>query len=865
MERLEPWNSSPAVEARVEELLARLTLEEKIDLVSGKNDVASRPDWDKKPLPVYPVLSLADGPAGVRMNTSAINGGRATAAPAPIALAASWDPELARRFGDLLGAEFAATGHNVMLGPAVDIARVPVGGRTFESFGEDPLLQARLASAEIPAIQAHGVQACLKHYLVNNQEYERTTVDVRVDERTLQEIYLPPVTAAVQAGVASVMGSYNKINGVYACENPHTLTTILRERLGFRGWVMSDFLATHSTVEAANAGLEWELGPRHWGEHLLAAVRSGAVSAERLDEMVRRILRPTVGLGLDVRPPAVGELPVERHGELARGIAEQCIVLLKNEGERLPLNRDGPGSVALIGPDAGSVAAGGGGSAAVRPTYAVSVLEGLRQYLGEGVRISHLPGVDPIGPGALLPGLPAIPSGWLTPQGATGEERGLRATYWATPNFAGEPHATQIEPGVNVNYGFFDLFAGANPASPGYLGKPAGLGGDFSVRWSGRLDVPVDGDYTLELSCHGAARLLLDGELVIDTTTGLGENAGITMLHAATVALRAGATPEVIVEFVAPPQPHGFGFPEARLRLGWHPPAGVLDPMIREAADLARGSDIAIVVARTYEGEQMDRPDLALPSGQGELIRAVAAANPYTVVVLMSGGPVETTSWEGAVPAILEAWYAGQEQGGAVARVLFGEVNPSGRLPLTFPRSLSTTPVATPEQYPGIDGVVHYAEGIFVGYRGYDQFGIEPQYPFGYGLSYTTFAYSEFQLSPETTGGKEAIRVSFTLTNVGRRAGTEIAQVYLGLPESAGEPPKRLVGWARVPLGPAESRQIAIALDPQSVERPFSYWNTTRHGWEVASGDYQVYVGASSRDIRLTGTFRVEQPNQTMI
>jgi beta-glucosidase len=851
---MERWDTSQAVEARVAELLGRLTLEEKVDLVSGKNDVASRPDWSKEPLPPYPVLSLADGPAGVRMNAPVINGGRATALPAPIALAASWDPELARQYGDLLGAEFAATGHNVMLGPAVDIARAPVGGRTFEAFGEDPLLQACMAAAEIAAIQAHGVQACLKHYLANNQEYQRNTIDVQVDERTLQEIYLPPVAAAVRAGVASVMGSYNKVNGTYACENPHLLTTILREQLGFQGWVMSDFLATPSTVAAANAGLEWELGPRHWGEHLLEAVRSGAVPAERLDEMVRRILRPTLGLGLDQRPPTVGAVPAERHGEIARAIAEQCIVLLKNDGDLLPLSRDGLGSIAVIGPDAASVAAAGGGSAGVQPTYGVSVLAGLRRYLGESVRISHVPGVDPIGAGALLPGLPAIPSGWLIPEGGAADERGLRASYWANTEFAGEPHATQVEPGVNINYGFFDLFAGANPATPGAPAKPAGLDGGFSARWSGQLAIPTDGDYTLQLSCHGVARLSLDGALVIDTAASAGENAGVTTLHAATIRLRAGSTPKVIVEYIAPPRPHGFGFPEARLRLGWKPPAGVLDPKIHEAAEIARGSEIALVVARTYEGEQMDRPDLALPNGQGELIQAVAAANPRTVVVLMSGGPAETTSWEGSVPAIVEAWYAGQEQGTAVARVLFGEVNPAGRLPLTFPRSMSATPIAAPEQYPGVGGIVRYSEGLRVGYRGYDQPGLTPQYPFGYGLSYTTFAYANLRLSAEVLGADEALTVSVDVTNTGERAGDEVVQLYVKHLSSAVERPGlELKGFRRISLDPGETKTVGLAL----AARDLAYWNAGEGRFAVEHDTIQIQVGRSSADIQLKATAQV--------
>ena len=266
---------------------------------------------------------------------------------------------------------------------------------------------------------------------------------------------------------------------------------------------------------------------------------------------------------------------------------------------------------------------------------------------------------------------------------------------------------------------------------------------------------------------------------------------------------------------------------------------------------------MAIVVTRTFESEEMDRPDLSLPNGQGELIRAVSAVNPNTIVVLMNGGPVETASWEADVPAILEAWYAGQEQGNAVARILFGDVSPSGRLPLTFPRSQSESPVSTLVQYPGVDGIVHYSEGLFVGYRGYDQYNIEPQYPFGHGLSYASYTYGQLSITPETTdSAAQAIRVAFTLSNTGSRSGTEIAQIYLGIPDEVIAPPKKLVDWARVTLKPGETQEITVNLDPLGWERPFSYWNNQHGQWEIAPGTYQLFIGASSRDIRLSGSFQ---------
>jgi beta-glucosidase len=741
------------------------------------------------------------------------------------------------------------------------------------------LLQARLVVPEIRALQAHPVQASLKHYIVNNQEYKRATLDVRIDERTLEEIYLPPFTAGVQAGrVASVMGAYPKVNGTFGCENPYTLTTILREQLGFRGWVINDFGANHRTVESANAGLDMELGgPKSWGAPLLAAVHTGQVSAARIDEMVRRILRPMVGLGLFDHPVAVRPFPVQQHGAVARLIGEQGIVLLKNQAVAptgvplLPLSSQALRSIAVIGPDADNAAAAGGGSGRVQLTYTVSVLEGIRRRAGEGVRVDWAPGTDRISVGVMLPGPPAIPSAVLTPADAAHREHGLRAEYWPNPSFAGEPAVVRTEAQLNLNLGFFTLprVQAVSPQFP----PPPDVGDKISVRWTGSLTIPASGDYLLSLTSLGSARLYLDGQLLIDASRSEVEKAADSsrwipqfvewggwgaQVHTATLPLIAGEVHTVGIEYAAdlPEQSWIYG---AQVRFGWQPPADVVAPWIAEAAARAGRSDVAIVVVRDYNTEGWDRPSLRLPNEQDRLIRAVTAANPRTVVVLTAGGAVETASWEDSTPAVLQAWYTGQEQGSAIARVLFGDVNPGGKLPITFPRSEDQTPVATPAQYPGIDGVVHYSEGIFVGYRGYDQFGIEPQYPFGYGLSYTTFAYSEFQLTPEMTDGKAAIRVRFMLTNTGSRAGTEIAQVYLGLPAAVGAPPKRLVGWARVPLELEGRQQVTVTLDPQSAERPLSYWNADTHGWEIATGDYQVYVGASSRDIRLTGTFRVER------
>jgi len=383
--------------------------------------------------------------------------------------------------------------------------------------------------------------------------------------------------------------------------------------------------------------------------------------------------------------------------------------------------------------------------------------------------------------------------------------------------------------------------------------------------YSRGITVPTTGEYTLSLTHLGTARLYLDGQLLIDEP-------GITLeTQSVRLHLVADQPHALRIDYAAdrpeqytpvPGEVSTSGLIGSKVRLGWEHPADMVPPAMQEAASLAARSDVAVVVVRDYRNEHADLPSLTLSNEQDLLVQTVVAANPRTIVALATGGPV-LLPWLDQVPVVLESWYAGQEQGNALADVLFGDVNPSGKLPVTFPRSERDTPVSSPEQYAGRDDfVASYSEGLGVGYRGYDQFGIEPLFPFGHGLSYTSFAYSRLQLVPETTDGTKNVQVRFTLTNTGSRAGAEVAQVYLGLPASTGEPPKRLVGWAKVELEPGETKEVSVSLDPNSASHPLSYWNVTTNGWEMASGDYQVHVGASSRDIRLTDTLYVHHADK---
>lgn len=850
-------NTSLSPDERVDLLLAQMTLTEKVAMLSEQSSAGLPPSRLR-----IPTLVFTDGPCGIRIDRSRrdVNEGRTTAPPAPIALAATWNTEAAQQYGELVGREAWSTGHNVLFGPGLDIVRIPFFGRLFESLGEDPVLTGQMAARYIQGVQRHAVIATAKHYNVNAQEENRHTVNALLNERTLQEIYTLPFALAVKDGhVSAVMGAYNKINGTYCCEHPHLLTEILKQQLGFTGWVISDFEATHSTVEAANAGLDVELGvppAKYFGTSLLAVVQAEQVSMASIDEKVSRILRTMFTCGLFDAPVEISPFPIEEHGRLAREIANQSIVLLKNAQALLPLVNSKLHSLAVIGADADSYIAGGG-SAFVLPTYLVSIREGIRRRAGESVQVEYGEGTDPVSPADLLPGLPFVPSSVLTPGDSSSQQHGLYAEYWTNPHFEGEPQLVRIDRQVALNLGFFN-FGGMNASSLPEI--PGEFNSVMSARWTGNLIVPTTGDYTLSLTHLGTTRLFLDGELLID-------DPGITLqMQSVARSLVAGQSYALRIEYAAdrPEQgasimggPGMFSLTGAKVRFGWEHPADAIPPAMQEAAALAGRTDAAVVVVRDYRAEHGDLPSLTLSTEQDLLIQMVAASNPRTIVVVASGGPV-LMPWLDQVPAVLESWYGGQELGNALADVLFGDVTPSGKLPITFPRSDHDTPIASTEQYSRTTKVAHFSEGLGVGYRGYDQFGIEPLFPFGYGLSYTSFAYSHLQIEPMTTDGTNPLHVNFTITNTGERTGAEIAQVYLGLPTSTDEPPKRLVGWARLELKAGESREVTMILDPNATSRPLSYWNVSTHDWDIANGDYSVYVGASSRDIRLTSSLHVQ-------
>jgi beta-glucosidase len=837
-----PTTSAPAAAGAslVSRLVQAMTLDEKLGMVNGWPDGVSPPPTTDRLIGVgfipgvprlgIPALTFTDGPAGVRMNLPT------TAMPAPVALAATFSAELAQQYGTVLGRDARARDQDVIFAPMLNLVRVPQAGRNFETLGEDPFLMARLVTAETRGIQGEGVIATAKHYAENNQENQRQTINVNVDERTLHEIELRGFEAAVRkAHTGSVMCSYNSVNGHFACENPTLLTDILRRQWGFTGFVVSDYGANHSAGPALQAGLDIEFFGTHFHE-LKALIQSGAVPEAALDAAVRHILTTMDRFGLLAHASPTGGTVVNRplppfpllaDARRARQIAEDGAVLLRNKAATLPLRRADLGSLAVIGTTARTLLVGGGGSSRVIGVTdrEISPLTALRRHAGPQGNIAFRVGRDVQGV--------AVPSSALTPPNPAPGQHGLLRTNTVTG-------ATQIDPNID--------FVGANALPEG-----------TQATWTGTLTAPATGDYLLAVQTAGTgASLTVDGTPVV--TGGILALLGTT-LHRTTdglansfVHLPLTAGPHTI-SVTAAPIPAFPPFIEAssgpvQIRLAWITPQQ-RQANLAAAAAAARRARTAVVFAYMEGTEGVDQPTLALPDEQDQLIEAVARANPRTVVVLNSGYPV-LMPWVKEVRAILDMWYPGQEGGRATADLLVGAAVPGGKLPVTFPAREADAPTATsPLRYPGVNGQEYYSEGIFVGYRWYDQQRIRPLFPFGYGLSYTTFGYRHLRV----LGARQGIpRVRFTVTNTGRRTGTEVAQVYVGrLPTSLPTTVKQLAGVARVTLGPGQSRTVTVSLDRLSL----SYWDSQADRWVTPAGQVAVLVGSSSRNIQLRGTITI--------
>ena len=803
----------PAAE-RADLLVREMTLDEKVSMLHA----VSNNSHARETLPIrrlcIPALRLNNGSAGVG------SGGpvqpQATALPAPLGLAASFDTAVAFRYGAAMGRETRSIGRNLQEGPDINLARVPLNGRTFEAYGEDPHLAGEIAAGTVRGIQSEGTIGEPKHYLANNQEIGRNTVDERIDERTLREIYLPAFETAVKhGGAGAVMCAKNKINGSYACEHDELLQGVLKDEWGFRGFVVSDFRSCHDTIRCAFGGLDFELpsGARY-GDPLKAAVKADQVPRAVLDDHVHRVLETMLRFGLFERQSGTRPIDAARGGADSRAAAEAGTVLLKNERGVLPLDTQRDRSIALIGPGSHTAVAIGGGSTGVAPPYTVSPLQAITRRVGSSATINAAHGMGPVDLGPQ----PALPANTVQPKGGGPGDRGWAARYYDNTTWSGDPVLTRTDQWVDMDP------SGGIPA-PG-LG-PNG----WSIRWTATFTAPADGDYTFHLTNRARAKLFLDRSTVIDNGGGF---PGVT--RSATVHLRAGQPHAIRVDWAK-------ASGQAMIELAWTAPANAPNVEIEEAAEAARKSDVAVVFVANKDTEGIDRPDLSLPGHQDALVQAVAAANPRTVVVLNTGSPV-TMPWLDDVAGVLEMWYPGEEAGNAAASVLFGDTNPSGKLPITFPKRLADTPTSRPKQYPGVSGKAVYSEGLNVGYRHYDNRGVEPLFPFGYGLSYTRFRLDDLKVSGQPSG---PVKATVDVTNTGDRRGGEVVQVYVGGADGAAGPPRRLEGFAKVALDPGECRKVTIDLGP----RAFAHWDSDRDDWVQPAGSYTINTGTSSRDLPL--------------
>ncbi|MBN1138465.1 MAG: glycoside hydrolase family 3 C-terminal domain-containing protein [Anaerolineae bacterium] len=808
------------MEDKIEDLIAQMTLEEKVSMLAGADM------WHTVPVERIgiPAIKVTDGPNGARGSKQ--RGGPSSACfPVGVALAATWNPDLVRQVGQALAEEVKAKGAHILLAPTVNIHRSPLAGRNFECYSEDPYLTGRMAVAYIDGLQSMGVGACIKHFVGNDSEFERTTMSSEIGERALREIYLAPFRMAVQeAKPWSVMSSYNKLNGTWCNENAGLLLGILKEEWGFDGIVMSDWYGTY-TPNAAIGGLDLEMpGPARWmGQHVLDAVKSGAITEAMVDDRIRRLLRTIARAGAFEHPELAPEQAIDKpeHRRVARQAAAEAAVLLKNAGNLLPLDRARVRSVAVIGENAIWAQVEGGGSSHVTPHYVVSPYDGIVNKVGAGVAVGWEMGCP------IHKMLPLVTLDWVTT--TDGQQRGLTAHYFDNCDLSGEPANTELVDNTEVVWFGTSL--------------PHVDASRFSVRWEGTLTVPHTGAYDLGLVSLGQSRLLIDGVQLIDNWS-----APINMEEkTAQIEMTAGRAYRLTVEYAFEGDSHW-----RTLRLGCAPavPADAMEA----AVELASKSDVAIVVAGLtdeWESEGFDRVDMELPGRQAELIERVATANPNTVVVLNVGSPV-AMRWIDKAAAVVQVWYGGQEAGNAIADVLFSDVNPSGKLPTTFPKRIQDNPAYI--NYPGENGKVLYGEGIFVGYRYYDKKDVEPLFPFGHGLSYTTFAYRNLTLSAAEYEPEDEIRVGVDVQNTGNLAGQEVVQLYVrDLKSSLARPEKELKAFAKVALEPGETRTITFCLGQDAL--PF--YDPARGQWVVEPGEFEILVGSSSRDIRLTGRFTI--------
>jgi beta-glucosidase len=806
-----------AIERQVENLLSKLTLDQKVELLGGEDSMFTH----ALPSIGLPRMKMSDGPMGVR------TWGPSTGYAAGVGLAASWDINLARQVGVSLGQDARARGVNFLLGPGMNIYRAPMNGRNFEYLGEDPYLAGQIAAHYILGVQSQGVVATAKHYDANNSEYDRHDTNAVIDERTLREIYLPAFEAAVKEGhVGAVMDSYNLLNGEHATQNKFLNLEVLKKDWGFKGILMSDWVATYDGVAAANGGLDLEMPSAQFMNvsTLLPAVQDGRVSEATINDKVRRILRVAIEYGFLKNDQQDVSIPLDNPAsrKVALQSSEEGMLLLKNDGNLLPLDLNTIHTIALIGPNAFPAVPGAGGSSQVTAFDPVSFLSGLNTAFAPQTKVLWSSGVrhlDELVGSARRPSFGPPTSSFSVD--LEGKKPGLRQEEFEGDRFSDRPDRVSTVMSVR-HWGAMRFGRGGRKAA--------------AMRWSGFYTPPKTGPTAFITASSGrdSYKLYVNHKLVLDAGPGEGQprETVLDLPEGKPVAIRMDYSPD-----------------GSRITAGLAalPQADLIAPNVQKIASMADVAIVSVGFTPATESEGHDRT-YRLPPGQEELIQEVAAANPRTIVVVTSGGSVATADWLEHVPALLETWYAGSEGGRALASILSGQTDPSGRLPFTWWRTVEDNPAYKNYYEPAGSKEVKYTEGIFLGYRAVGKNSAKPLFPFGYGLSYTTFAFSNLKVKPNRVRANESVTVTFEVRNTGRRAGATVAQVYVGDPSaSVPRPEKELRAFQRVELQAGAKQQVTLKLDMRS----FAYWDTASHDWKVDPGKFVVYVGDSSANVPL--------------
>ena len=817
------------VEVKINGLLTQMSLEEKVAQLSG--DGKSTATNERLGIPG---LHASDGPFGAHGR------GPVTAFPSGVCLAATWNTDLIQEVGGVIGNEAKAKGINLLLGPCVNMARHPLGGRNFESYGEDPFLAGKLAAAYVNGVQSQQVAACIKHYAVNNQEWYRHFYSAEVDERTLREIYLPAFEMAVkEADVWSVMTSYNKVNGIYAGEHNYLVNDILKSEWGFRGITIPDWTGAHNTVNSANAGLDVIVYDSDlYKEPLVEAVKNGSVEEEVLDELVRRTLRVKYLTGsFENTNERSSFRVVPSHLALARRAAREGIVLLKNEKDLLPLKQEKVKKIAVIGPNAAELRYGGGGSSFCgQPTSLMSPLEAIQRWAAEEqVEVTYAEGVS------MVTSCNPVKSIHLLPSNTTQGDQGLWGEYFNNRHLEGEPVFQRLDSMIDFKWGTGPpIFLNDTQVEPtAKKDKDERLNQDnFSVRWTGFIKPSKTGPYSFVVATDDGIRVYLDDQLIIDNWWSHDVEYQYSIQH-----LAAGKKYKLKLEYY-----EEIG--GARMSFGWqyHDPAD-----LTHAIALAKEADVVVAcvgLSKLWEAEAYDRVSMDLPSIQNDLIDRVQAANRNTIVVLNTSGSITHAPWIDEAKGLLQAWYPGQGGSEALADILFGRYNPSAKLPVTMIKSKADYPPAF-DGYQDPSLKVNFSEGVFMGYRYHDKCGTGVLFPFGYGLSYTTFHYDDLEIKKT---GPFDYQVSMTIENTGQTQGQEIVQLYVSdKVHDLQRPIKELKAFDKVALQPGEKKEVTLALD----QRAFAYYDVQINDWNVEPGEFDILIGSSSKDIRLTGKITI--------